>query len=111
MEGESSLQTLAEVSIALAGFASLLVVLNRGRSGALSEGEGADLFVVAGGGLLALFFSLLPLPLRHFGLAPSSVRTLSSASFSAGLFLGYVAILRRRYRLLRAEVEPSFPGA
>ena len=54
METEGSLQTLAEVSVALAGFSSLLVVLRRGPAGALSEGEGTDLFVVVGGNLLVL---------------------------------------------------------
>ena len=66
IEGENSLQTLAEVSVALAGFASLLVVLRRGSPTSVSEGEGADLFVVVGGNLLVLLFSLLNalVPLR-----------------------------------------------
>ena len=42
MQAGGSLQTLAEVSVALAGFASLLVVLRRGSVGSVSQGEGAD---------------------------------------------------------------------
>ena len=109
MEGEASLQTFAEVSIALAGFASLLVVLRRGPSHSLSEGEGADLFVVVGGGLLVLVFSLLPLPLHHLGLSNASVWGISSVSFAVGLVLGYTAILRRRSHLLRSGIQPLFP--
>jgi hypothetical protein len=109
VEGESSLQTLAEVSIALAGFASLLVVLRRGGSASLSEGEGADLFVVVGGSLMVLLFSLLPLPLGHLGLSGPLLWGISSALLSIGLALGYLAILRQRSRLLAAGVQPLFP--
>ncbi len=109
MDGTSSLQTLAEVSVALAGFASLLVVLRRGQAPPPPGGEGADLFVVVGGGLLVLLFSLLPLPLGHLLPSASSVWVFSSALFSGCLLFGYLAILRRRSQLLRAGIRPSFP--
>jgi hypothetical protein len=109
IEAEGSLQTLAEVSVALAGFASLLVVLRRGSAASVSEGEGADLFVVVGGNLLVLVFSLLPLPLHHLGASDASTWRISSALLAAALLLGYVAILQRRAALLRAGIQPSFP--
>ena len=108
IEAEGSLQTFAEVSVALAGFASLLVVLRRGPA-SVSEGEGADLFVVVGGNLVVLLFSLLPLPLHHFGVSDVSVWKISSALLALALLLGYVAVLRRSAELERSGIQPSFP--
>lgn len=108
-EAEGSLQTLAEVSVALAGFASLLVVLRRGSAAAVSGGEGADLFVVVGGNLLVLLFSLLPLPLHLLGTSVAGTWRISSALLGVALLLGYLSLLRRRAALLRAGVQPSFP--
>ncbi len=109
IEAEGSLQTLAEVSVALAGFSSLLVVLRRGPAGALSEGEGTDLFVVVGGNLLVLVYSLLPLSLHYLGASESSTWRIASALLAAALLLGYVAILRLYAGLLGAGTQPSFP--
>ena len=95
--------------MALAGFASLLVVLRRGPAASVSEGEGADLFVVVGGNLLVLLFSLLPLPLHHFGVSDVSIWKISGALLALALLLGYVAVLRRSAELERAGIQPSFP--
>lgn len=108
-DAEGSLQTLAEVSVALAGFASLLVVLRRGSATAVSGGEGADLFVVVGGNLLVLVFSLLPLPLHLLGTPEPSTWRIASGLLAPALFLGYVAVIRRRAELLGAGIKPSFP--
>jgi hypothetical protein len=109
IDGENSLQTLAEVSVALAGFASLLVVLRRGSPTSVSEGEGADLFVVVGGNLLVLLFSLLPLSLHHLGVSDPSTWRISSVLLAVALLFGYVVVLRRRAQLLRTDIQPSFP--
>ena len=109
MEAEGSLQTLAEVSVTLAGFSSLLVVLRRGPVGALSEGEGTDLFVVVGGNLLVLVYSLLPLSLHYLGASESATWRIASALLAVALLLGYLAILRLYARFLRAGTQPSFP--
>jgi hypothetical protein len=109
METEGSLQTLAEVSVALAGFSSLLVVLRRGPAGALSEGEGTDLFVVVGGNLLVLMYSLLPLSLHHLGASEPFTWRIASALLAAALLAGYVAILRLYSGLLGADTQSLFP--
>jgi hypothetical protein len=106
---ESSLQTLAEVSVALAGFASLLVVLRRGSAAEVSQGEGADLFVVVGGNLLVLVFSLLPLALYQLGVSETSTFRFASVLLAAAVMGGYVAILRLRASLLASGVQPWFP--
>jgi hypothetical protein len=109
MQAGGSLQTLAEVSVALAGFASLLLVLRRGSAASVSQGEGADLFVVVGGNLLVLLFSLIPIPLFYFGVSESAVWRSASGLFAGALVLGYLAILRVRASLLASGVESLFP--
>jgi hypothetical protein len=109
MQAGGSLQTLAEVSVTLAGFASLLVVLRRGSATSVSPGEGADLFVVVGGNLLVLLFSLVPLPLHYLGVSESAVWRSSSGVFAGTLVLGYLAILRMRASLLASGIESYFP--
>jgi hypothetical protein len=110
MGGDDSLQTLAEVSIALAGFGSLLVVLRRDPSRSWSAAEGVDLLIVVGGSLLVLFFSLLPLPVFHLGSSEPAVWRLASALLGLALVLAWWALMQRRWRLLRAGLEPSFPN-
>jgi hypothetical protein len=110
VDGEGSLQTLAEVAIALAGFGSLLVVLRRAPDTPWSEGEGADLLIVVGGSLLVLLFALLPLPLAALRLSEPTVWSLSSALLAASLALAYGLVRARRRRLLRAGALPSFPA-
>ena len=110
MGGESALETLAEVAIALAGFGSLLVVLRRAPESPWQAGEGTDLFIVVGGSLLVLFFALAPLPLFHLGLSEPGVWRLSSALLALGLVAAYVVVLRRRTRLLREGIRPTLPG-
>lgn len=109
MEGEGPLQTLAEVSVALAGFASLLVVLRRGPVDTRSPGRGLDLFVVVGGNLLVLMACLLPMALHHLGASDALVWRGASGVLAASLLGGYVAVLRRRARLLRAGLDSLFP--
>ena len=109
MEGADSLQTLAEVSVALAGFSSLLVVLRRAPSTPWSPGEGSDLFIVVGGSLMVLVFALLPLPVHHFGASDATVWTVSSAALATGILLAYAAVMHRRRQLLRAGITPDHP--
>jgi hypothetical protein len=110
VNGEGSLQTLAQVSIALAGFGSLLVVLRRAPESAWSEGEGVDLLIVVGGSFLVLLFSLSPLSFVHLGLSEATVWRLSSVLLGLALIPCYVLVLRRRRRLLRAGIHPTFPN-
>jgi len=109
MAGEGSLQTLAQVAIALAGFGSLLVVLRRDPTSSWSAGESGDLLVVVGGSLLVLFFSLLPLPVFYLGPSEAAVWRLSSALLAVALAITYWVVLRRRRQLHRAGLRPSFP--
>ena len=107
-EVEGSLQTLAEISVALAGFASLLVVLQR-RTEPLEQGGGTDLFVVVGGNLTVLVFALLPLPLVQMGMAEATTWRVTGAVLAIVTLLGYFAILQLRAALLSSGVEPYFP--
>jgi hypothetical protein len=109
MDGESALETLAEVAIALAGFGSLLVVLRRAPESPWAPGEGTDLFVVVGGSLLVLFFALAPLPLFHLGLTESWAWRLSSVLLALALVAAYMVVRQRRVRLAREGIRSTLP--
>jgi hypothetical protein len=79
MTGEGTLQTIAEVSITLAGFSALIAVF-RQRVGSAWRPEG----LVAVRGLIEFslvpgLFALLPFPLFYSGLAESAVWRLCSS--------------------------------
>jgi hypothetical protein len=84
-----TLQTIAEVSVALAGFAAL--------AGAIGEREGPTgrlsfqrLRFVVLVGVLLLMLSLLPLVIAGYGVSPASVwRASSGAAFVLNLIAGY----------------------
>ena len=79
MTGEGFLQTLAEVSITLAGFSALISVF-RQRAGSAWRPEG--LMAMRGVielSLLPVLFALLPFPLFYSGLTESAVWRVCSA--------------------------------
>lgn len=108
MEAAGALETLAEVSVALAGFSSILVALRRGPAEP-SRGAGSDLFMVVGGSLLVTLFSLLPLALHHLGLGPQALWRFQSILLAVVLAISWLIILRLRANLLGAGLRPSFP--
>ena len=83
MTGEGTLQTIAEVSITLAGFSALISVF-RQRVGRAWTPEG--LTAIRGMiefTLIPAFFALLPFPLFYSGLSEAVVWRLSSFLFGA----------------------------
>ncbi len=81
MTGEGTLQTIAEVSITLAGFSALIAVF-RQRAGSAWRPEG----LMAIRGLIELsllpgLFALIPFPLFYSGLTESAVWRVSSSLF------------------------------
>jgi hypothetical protein len=109
MDGESALQTLAQIAISLAGFGGLMVVLRRDPSGPLSVGESMDLALVVGGSLLALLFALLPLPLFHFGLSEPIAWQLASILFGIALSVLHLRLAWARLVLPGPGVQPIWP--
>jgi hypothetical protein len=87
MEGSDVLLAICEVSIAFAGFTSIVGVLGqRGRADWDAEGS-FRLWLMIESSLATLFFSLLPFSLHHFSLSEAVVWGVSS-----GALAGFLAI-------------------
>jgi hypothetical protein len=98
LTGEGTLQTIAEVSITLAGFSALIAVF-RQRADRPWSPEG--LMAIRGlieFSLLPAFFALLPFPLFYSGLSEAVVWRLSSSLFGAS----YVAVMILSWIRIRA---------
>jgi hypothetical protein len=99
------LPTLAEVSVTLAGFSALLVVIRRGESKWLPS-EVVALYVMVGNSLAALLFSLLPLPLVYMGIPRAIVWSLCSVLLAVFiLFTGWAIPRLARQRGATPRVQ------
>jgi hypothetical protein len=114
VEWQSSLEAIAEVSIAFAGFSAVIAIIRRAGAGAWLPQEIIGLWAMLGASVGSLFFSLLPLPLYHLGISDPSLWTVCSASLAVYVLTFYVLALRavsrhgsRRPRLTR--VMNHFP--
>lgn len=81
MEGEDYLLTCAEVGVALAGFAALVVVLRQGEGRFDSSMVRVVVRNLIERGLVATFLSFLPILLTGLGVSDPMVWTLSSGGF------------------------------
>lgn len=68
MEGESIFLTIAEISVAFAGFSGVVVVMGRRSAGDWRTGETLRFWQMIEVSLTALVFSLLPIVFHHIGL-------------------------------------------
>ena len=98
MAGIGTFEILAEVSIGLAGFGSIAVVLAQGRR----DMEPADRFRTLGlymTSLGALFLALLPIGISHMRVEERGIWQASSAALAVYLIwlTVMVLVLRRRY--------------
>ena len=87
MEGESILQTTAEVSVALAGFTGVIAAFGQ-RGGRWTIINTLRFQVMLNASLAALFFSILPVAVHHMGAAPNITWAMSS-----GLLALYFVIM------------------
>ena len=81
MEAEGPLLTIAEVSVALAGFASIVVAIRGANPSGWARQDRFGLANVFAASLAALLGSLSPFPLRHLGLADDTVWSISNGLF------------------------------
>ena len=109
MEGADALGLIAEIGIAIAGFAGVIAALRApgGRIGAYAAmriggllGQSATLVLVA----------LLPFVLHYAGLTSSKVWALSSSAMAMFMLLIMLVSLRIFRRVAPAEVEDRSPG-
>ncbi len=81
MDIPGSLQTIAEIAVAFAGFSGLIVALRR-NAGPLSEVQKYRLQVLLSLAFGAMFLSFVPELLDYFGASPGRIWVLSSAVLS-----------------------------
>ncbi len=103
------LLTLAEISIAFVGFSAVIVIFRQFAGGEFSEFEHLQVAVMIQGGLLSLFFSivpplfeLLPIPPVHAWRFASAVQALVSAAW-------LISFLRKRRRAV--EISPALDAS
>jgi len=104
MDWAEVLLTIAEVSIAFAGFASIVAVLGRREGGGWSIEDVDRFWVMIEYSFAALFFSVVPFALHHSGVKDPALWASGSALMAAFL-LGYAVMVTRR--LIRHRLAGS----
>ena len=106
MEGASILQTMAEVSVALAGFTGVVAAFGQ-RRGHWAAIDTLRFRVMLLTSLAALVFSILPFAIHHMGAEPTTTWAISS-----GLLASYFVIIAlvdsRRLRQGGVPKDPQF---
>ena len=100
-----SLQTIAEISIGLAGFSGLVVALRKG-SGSIDDIQKYRLRILFSLAFGAMFLSLLPDTLMNFGVQDERVWIVSSAATFACsfLFIAWWIVSSRRIARIAPEI-------
>jgi hypothetical protein len=101
VQHEDLLIGIAEISIALTGFAGVVVVLGRRSSGPWPLAEQYHFRSLIENGLLAVLAALLPFAVLQHTSDPSTVWRVSSGIFGAASLAHAVVIQGRRQRRLR----------
>ena len=79
MTGEAQMILLAEIAIALAGFAGIVATNQFRSTGKFSRGDAVGLVLIIHCGLVDAFFSLLPMAIFAFGHSEQTAFRISSA--------------------------------
>jgi hypothetical protein len=106
VQGEEPLLTIAEISVALAGFSSVVIALRGSGPGAWTPGDRFGLGNVLGASVGTLIGSLLPFPLFYLGWSDDAVFGAANATLGV-LILAAVGILAGSVR--RRKVDPRQP--
>ena len=106
MEGESILQTTAEVSVALAGFTGVVAAFGQ-RRGHWTNLDTLRFQMMLTSSLAALVFSLLPLAVHYIGAKPAATWAISSGLL-ASYYLIWPSIDVHRWRRSGTRFTPHF---
>ena len=106
MQGEGPLLTIAEVSVALAGFSSVVIALRGSGPNAWSAQDRFGLGNVLAASVGSLFGSLLPFPIAYLGCSSDVVWGVTNAVVGV-IVLGAVLVLGNA--VARAEIPPRTP--
>ena len=95
VDHQDLLQTLAEVSVALAGFSGVVTVFGRRHTGEWDSADRLHLSFMLETSFAVLFLSLLPFALLAVELSPRSTWTIMSGVLAAFLAVAYGAAIYR----------------
>lgn len=104
MDPNDTLLTIAEISVALAGFSAVVVGLRQTREGRWTRQDSFGVVHILASSGLAMVFSLLPLGLAAAGLSPSAAWTFTS--FGLGLV---VLVASLGWGLAARRTAPRYP--
>lgn len=108
-QGSDVLLTIAEVAVAFAGFASVVVLFQHREPSNWPPAIVVRLRTMIEGSLAALFSALLPFVLHHLGLAGQSLWATSSLALALAYVAFFNLVWRRSRRLLASrELSRSF---
>lgn len=102
MQGSDVLLTICEVSIAFAGFTSIVGVMGQRAGGAWDSEDSFRLWLMIESSLAMLFFSLLPFAIHYLSFGDSTVWGVSSGAMAAFLVLHMAVVVPRLAPLQRA---------
>lgn len=102
LQGEGILQTIAELSVAFAGFTGVVVAFGR-RPGRGASIDAHAFVAMLASSLQALLFSMLPFLMAAAGMTEPRLWRVGSACMLVGLALGASADLRYGWRADRSE--------
>jgi hypothetical protein len=83
MEGSEYMYTTSEIGVALAGFAALVIAFRQRQDSTLSDSDRRIVASLVERGLMAAFFSFLPILLFGLGLSEQLIWFCSSGAFVA----------------------------
>ena len=106
MQGEGPLLTIAQISVALAGFSSVVIALRGSGPDAWTPQDRFGLGNVLGASVGTLVGSLLPFPLTYLGWSNELVWSVVNATFGI-LILGAVGFLA--FSVAKGSVPPRTP--
>jgi len=95
MEGSDVLLAICEVSIAFAGFTSVVGVLGQRNAGCWDAEDTFRLWLMIESSLATLFFSLLPFSLHYFSLVDTTVWGISSGAMATFLLVHMIVVSPR----------------
>lgn len=114
MTAAENLALIAEISVAMAGFSSVVVAYGRRYEAGWSASDRIRLSILVGGSLAVLFLALLPGALRWLGVDDVLAWTLSSGVVAVYVLVhGAVVALRMRGQVGRSpgKLHPAIAAA
>jgi len=105
MEGADALGLIAEIGIAIAGFAGVIAAL-RAQGGTMGTYEAMRIGTLLGWSVSAVLAALLPFALHFAGLAEATIWTLSSSALAVLVAM----VLLGASRVFRSLGAPRTPG-